>query len=1333
MSDLERRFHETWLGMVQPSEGLVVSVPVLIDAQCMQRHAPALQERLRELCPPTGKKEDGPRAIAELSAFLAEILGLTPELFDAAEALPEELSLYVPEGRQLLRPTMALRQVAPPAGADGAVPSSADRYVALVWHLPAGLPFDEPETSTGPWAYPPAAKFDRLLRHSRVPIGLLTNLHEVRLVYSPHGESSGWIAFRVDDMAQVGGRPILDAFSMLLSATRFFGVAQERSLPSLLAQSRRRQADVTGALADQVFSALQILLAGFEAAAERDGDGLLRDAAEREGDHLYAGLLTVLLRLVFLLYAEDRGLLPTEERTYAEHWSLLALYDRLQRDHGLHPDSMSRRFGAWGQLAALFRAVFLGMEHGTLRMPPRRGSLFDPHRFPFLEGWGPGGSAPITQAEARAAVHLPTLDDETVFRVLEKLLVLEGQRLSYRALDVEQIGSVYEALMGYHVIRVEGAAVCLRPKRVWVAAEELLALPPARRARWLKETAGLAKATAEKLAQEIQALEDGEAILSALEFYAVRGVGRAATSRLVLQPGAERRRTSSHYTPRSLSAPIVERTLAPLIGALGEEPSSEAILSLSVCDPAMGSGAFLVEACRYLADRVVAAWTREGRLGGEGGGAGVPGLPAGEDPVLHARRLVAQRCLYGVDKNPLAVELAKLSLWLVTMARELPFTFVDHALRHGDSLVGCDFEQIRSFHWQPGKQLELCRQELEAALDEAIGLRQQILDLASDASPAAQREKEHLLFDAEDALSRVRLLGDLIVGAFFAEAKPKGRETERHRRLELVRKWLEVGGPPPDELLALQGELRAQIPAFHWMVEFPEVFWAERPDPLEGGRVNRAACFDAFVGNPPFGGKNLIAEFGGPLYIPWLQAIHEGAHGNADYSAHFFRRASGLRGEHGTIGLIATNTIAQGDTRTSGLQPLLAEGLEIYEATRSLLWPGESAVAVAVVHLGKGGVRAHLGPRHLDGRPSEVINSRLRPRPERPDPAPLAANAGLSFQGSIVLGMGFTLTAEEREALVARDPRNAERIFPYLGGEEVNTSPTQTFHRYVINFGDMDLHEAERWPDLIEILRARVKPERDRNNREIYRENWWQYAEKRPGLYAAIAPLSRCLVNSQVSKHLVYAWQPTDRVFSHALYAFVLDSDTVFAVLQSRLHEAWARLLGSSLEERLRYSASDTFDTFPFPEPDPSAVIPALEDIGERLYEARARWMVEHEEGLTQTYNRLKEPRDTTPEIVALRQLHEELDRSVLAAYRWGDIELPPYTAPASEEEGVALEAFQDDVIDRLFVLNTERAELERVRGASMGGKGKGGGGRSRRGRSDADTLSLDFGGEEGV
>ncbi len=625
---------------------------------------------------------------------------------------------------------------------------------------------------------------------------------------------------------------------------RFFSVAREHQFPALLADSRRRQANVTNELAEQVFQALDILLHGFEAAAERDGSNLLNEASRVEDDHLYGGLLTVLLHLVVLLYAEDKGLLPVEHPLYQGHLSVFGLFGQLQDDAGQHPDSMARRFGSWDRLLALFRAVYGGVHHGDLHLPPRRGELFDPDAYSFLEGWSSGSSAPVDDVR-RAAVRVPSVDDGTIFEVLRKLVFLGGQRLSYSSLDVEQIGSVYERLMGYHVLRVYHPAVCVRPDRVWLTAEEVLEPPASRRAKWLQEATGLAKAQAEKLAAAVQAAANPEEVLAALETVRVKNTTRARPNQLVIQPGEERRRTSSHYTPKSLTAPIVRRTLEPLLAAMGPEPPSELILSLRVCDPAMGSGAFLVEACRFLADQLVAAWTREGR-------AELVASPH-EDVNLHARRLVAQTCLYGVDKNRLAVGLAKLSLWLETMARDLPFTFLDHALRWGDSLVGLTFEQIQGFHWQPTAQIDFATDELTVALEDAIVERRKIQELAADPSPWAQREKEWLLHDAEDALLRVRLIADLIVGAFFSAENDRERQKELGRRLQLVTEWLKAGGREiPTELIVMQNEIRERIPVFHWMIEFPEVFYAERPDPLDGGRPNGSAWMDAFVGNPPF-------------------------------------------------------------------------------------------------------------------------------------------------------------------------------------------------------------------------------------------------------------------------------------------------------------------------------------------------------------------------------------------------------------------------------------------------------------------------------------------------
>lgn len=1384
--DTLRRFHDKWLGMAQPYEGLVVSAAVLEDKQVLERQGREVQEQLLAC---TAVDGNGKRYAPNLVLLFEQVLGLDASRFDVGEALPKALRLYVPEGKQELRPTMALRapkdqRHSSPAGCVGAADGEANLeggvgtplggtaelspaaqagqgYLALVWDVPFEVELDKPETVTGPWEYPTLAKFDRLLRECRVPIGLLSNGREVRLVYAPHGESTGWLAFRLEAMTAVGGREVLDAFVMLLGKHRWFSVAEDVQLPALLAQSRRQQANVTNALREQVLSALEELLNGFAAASERDGEGQLRRAMEADDGSVYSGLLTLLLRLVFTLYCEDKSLLPVDKDLYAQNYSVLGLYDQLERDNGRYPDSMDRRYGAYGRLLTLFRAIYLGVTHGDFHLPPRHGDLFDPNRYPFLEGWG-AGSAPV-DSEARAKVAVPAISDGTVYRVLKQLIVLRSQRVSYRSLDVEQLGSVYEGLMGYDVERLAASgAVRLKlggksnSARVWVEAAPLLAVAPPRRAKWLEDELGFDKKVAAKIAEAVASVTttsaaDCETALLALEGLAGKKPERVARGALVIQPGPERRRTSSHYTPRSLCEPIVQKAIDPLLKAMGDAPSSEALLNLVICDPAMGSGAFLVAACRYLADQVVAAWTREAA----NTTAALPGIgqrPVGssktklqlltdahEDVVNHARRLVAQRCLYGVDKNRYAVQLARLSLWLVTMAKDEPFTFVDHALRHGDSLVGLNFEQIRAFHWKTerGANVETASVALKQALDEAIGIRKQILELAEDGSASAQREKEQLLGDALDAVGRVRLIADLVVGAFFAHGKDTDREMERTRRLDLVTAWLNAPDLEQEQKLEaqlrqMQAELLASQTPFHWMLEFPEVFYLDRPDPLDGGKVNGKAMVEAVVGNPPFLGGSAVSSNFGDAYRDWLLEIHPESHGNADLSAHFFRRGATLLGNHGTLGLIATNTIGQGDTRTTGLQYLVEGGHSVVHADTDVPWPGDAAVTVSIVHLAIG--KPALGQvRTLNGKPVTVVSSQLRSSIERTDPATLRSNESRSFLGSKVYGQGFVLTPAERQQLVENNPANAECIFPYLGGEEVNSSPTQSFERYVISFGQMELEEAERWPDLIEIVREKVKPERDKlkdnadgKRRKAY---WWQYGRWTPALYAAIAPLSRCLVNSLHSKHLVLAWQPTDRIFSHALNVFALEATTPFAVLQSRVHEFWARLLSSSMKTDLRYAASDCFETFPFPAGEPRAVIPELEALGEALYSARAAYMVETDQGLTKTYNALKDPHNTDPRIVELRRLHEEMDRAVLRAYPqlpagkstepqlggvgdpaaigWSDIVVPPYCI-ATDEDKKALTAFQDQVIDRLFLLNALRAKNEAALGQASG-KGKSG------------------------
>jgi hypothetical protein len=279
-------------------------------------------------------------------------------------------------------------------------------------------------------------------------------------------------------------------------------------------------------------------------------------------------------------------------------------------------------------------------------------------------------------------------------------------------------------------------------------------------------------------------------------------------------------------------------------------------------------------------------------------------------------------------------------------------------------------------------------------------------------------------------------------------------------------------------------------------------------------------------------------------------------------------------------------------------------------------------------------------------------------------------------------------------------------LFPYVGGEDVNASPTQDSARFVVNFGQMSLKEAERWPDLLRIVRERVKPERDKNGRANYRKYWWQFGEPRPGLYAAIEQVERCLVTSGISKHRVFAFSPTNRVYSHNVYVFPLPEWSSLVCLQARPHLAWTALLASGLEDRGGYRPSDCFETFPFPKPEPRNVIPELEAIGEKLYEARAKYMVDTDQGLTKTYNAIKDPNCTDPRILELRELHEEMDRAVLEAYGWGDIAVPHY-CPMSDTDREAVQAFEDEVIDRLYVLNAERAREEERLGLAKKAKGK--------------------------
>ena len=725
----------------------------------------------------------------------------------------------------------------------------------------------------------------------------------------------------------------------------------------------------------------------------------------------------------------------------------------------------------------------------------------------------------------------------------------------------------------------------------------------------------------------------------------------------------------------------------------------------------MGSGAFLVQACKQLADLLVAAWNAHGLL---------PAIPPDEEPVLHARRLVAQRCLYGVDKNPVAVDLAKLSVWLVTLAKDHPFTFLDHALRHGDSLVGLTREQIACFDWEVGKQIPMFRKLVQDRVQEGMRLREEVLAAGDVADQALIRNTWRL---SDDRLADVRMLGDVCVAAFFGAEKPAAREGLRQRYQEAARRWLEGGHP--GELLKLSAELRQgerPVVPFHWEIEFPEVFGRERPG------------FDGFVGNPPFvGGRNMTVS-AGREYKDWLFAAYESTTGAADLAAFFFRRCFAHLRHGGCLGLISTNTIAQGDTRASGLRFIRKNGGKIYHVTTRLMWPGQAAVVVSIVHIRR---TASAIASRIDARVVPEITAFLFHQGGDDDPLRLLANKGKGFQGVIVYGMGFTFadgddeasTIEEMRALIRKDSRNQQRILPYIGGEEVNSSPTQLHSRYAISFDELPEDEARKWPDLMDVLAEKVRPGRLSKSAEVAQWPWWQYWRPRSELGHAVRTLNRVtVVNCGASKHLSFALVPARQVFANSLVVFAEDSYQFFCAVQNRLHEEWSRFFGSSMKDDLRYTPTDCFETFPFP---PNWQTNAtLEAIGARYYQHRADLMIRHNEGLTTTYNRFHDPDEQDPDILELRRLHDEMDRAVLDAYGWTDVRptcrfLLDHEADEGEEDAEPgkrkrrlpwryrwSDEARDEVLARLLELNAVRAREEALAGAGSekgGGKVKGG------------------------
>lgn len=396
---------------------------------------------------------------------------------------------------------------------------------------------------------------------------------------------------------------------------------------------------------------------------------------------------------------------------------------------------------------------------------------------------------------------------------------------------------------------------------------------------------------------------------------------------------------------------------------------------------------------------------------------------------------------------------------------------------------------------------------------------------------------------------------------------------------------------------------------------------------------------DAIISNPPYHGSQRLRGELGDDYVEWLKS--EFGIGVKDYAVYWFRKAHERLGDGGRAGLVATNSLSQNRSREPSLQWIVNSGGVITNAVSTQDWSGEAAVDVSIVNWAKR-PEQEFQPV-LDGVAVAEITASLRvPSSDIAQADRLPRNSGRSFQGPQPVGAGFVLAPEEAEELLKNDSYRAV-VRPYLVGEDIANDPAQAPSRYIIDFGLRSLEEAMAYPLALEIVRDRVKPVRDRNRRRVRREKWWLLGELVPAMRSAIAPLSRFIGGTATGKRIVFCWCDPWICPSNAMNVFAFDDDSTMGVLCSSIHHGWARAQSSTLEDRIRYTPTSAFETFPFPHGSGP-----IGQIAGQVIANRSEICLERQIGLTQLYNEVDDGA-----YHSLRELHVALDEAVAAAYGW--------------------------------------------------------------------------------
>ena len=1336
--------HDEWLSLVEIS-GPFLAPPVLNEAfpQGLDFLDPAKRKRLRQTYEEWREALDteDPEFAKLHQAWIREVisncLGFDEDGRGAhlkfGTAIPPALALQIPEQGVTLAPEYVL------------VNEQKDNWpLLLIQSYTSGVDLQASMSVDG-WSASPVDRMVQLCRLMGCRLGLVTDGERWMLVDAPVGAVTTFASWYARLWIQ---EPItLQAFVHLLGIRRFF-VATGAQIPALIDKSLQHQDEVTTALGEQVQRAVEVLIQSLDRADQDRNRELLKDVTPAE---LYEAGLTVMMRLVFLLSAEERGLLLMGDECYEENYAISTLRMQLRSES---EEILERRWDAWSRLLSVFRAVYGGIDYENMRLPALGGSLFDPDRFPFLEGRAKGSDWRIEPAKP-----LP-IDNRTVLLLLEAIQQYQGRNLSYRALDVEQIGYVYEGLLERTVKRtsevildVGATRSAANPLVSLVELESLKQSGESALLDYLVERTGssiarvrnaLSKPVDDQLSDRLLAACMGNidlrnqikpfANLLRIDLWGYPLVYPADS--FVVALGSDRRETGSHYTPKSLTETIVTETLTPVVYVGPAEgldrnewrlKSPEEILQLKICDPAMGSGAFLVQVCRFLSDRLIEAWglaeIGESTISADGevinGGKLVELMPADvESRTVIARRLIAERCLYGVDLNPLAVELAKLSIWLITFAKDRPFGFLDHNLRCGDSLIGVYYlNQLLTLNMLPsmGDQPRLFGRNIDEAVSRAISVRNQIRSIPirniRDVEAITLLDKQ-----AQNLIRIPNLIADSLVGEYFSskgdihkldaslsslsilsERCIEGDELTIKKLEERVKSKLSIDLAPE----------KAERNPFHWPLEFPEVFV-----PPNGG-------FDAIIGNPPYLGGKKISAVTGSAYREYLVTVlAKGMKGNADLLAYFLLRIREIRSKNGFMGMVCTNSIAEGDTRQVSLDAIISKGDLIISANTDIKWPGSAAITVTTMIITGD---AWSGVISLNNELATQITPYLK-TVARWSPVKLSSNKGFAFQGSIILGTGFIVEEAFARNLLKEKPEYDSVLLPYLGGRDVNSSPTHLTNRWVICFWDWDEERASKYTELFSIVRELVKPERDliktNNSMSVrYKKLWWLFGRDVKNLYHRIGrgehftskledwkfpalKLDKVIAcATQASKYCCFTMLDNNGIFANSLCVIADERFSTFAILSSSIHSSWAWEYGSRMEQRLRYSHGDVYETFPFPEYRNLEVGNLLEQVGKEYLNLRSSYMIANHVGMTSFYNIFHDLSHDSSQINDLRKKQEEIDLLVLKSYGWSDINLNygyhsvPYLPLNDRIRFTLSEDARIEILQRLSQLNKNKSE----------------------------------------